>query len=420
MSAADALSSVLSPEALVTETGAEPTLGRPPEAVVRPGSTEEVATLMEWATREGVGVLPMASGRRVAGVGRDGRYVALVTERVAGIQEYEAADLTLTAGAGTRFSTIAEALAEHGQWAPFDPPHVSARSLGGLLATGDSGPLATGYGHLRNHALGATVVTGDGRVLRLGGKVVKNVAGFDVLKAVVGSRGTLAVITSATVRAFPAPQVDRALGLRADSVRDLLDVALEVGTAPILPASCVVVDGSPAYGRAATDGRAATAGRAATDGRARLVVRLHGARETVDADQRSLEGHLGVELRTVDEDASTVRDHAADHDIVVVASARPSRLGGLIEAVEALRPEAVFLDSYAGSLRAGLSDASPESLEDLRTRFEKEGGALSIRSRRVDPAVGAASSRPTAGEERLVRRLRAAFDPGEVLWPTRR
>lgn len=402
MSAAEALSTVLSPEALVPEKRAAPALGRPPEAVVRPGSTEEVAALMDWATREGVGVLPMASGRRVGAVARDGRYVALVTERLTGIEEYEAANLTLTAGAGTRFSTIAEALAEHGQWAPFDPPHVSARSLGGLLATGDSGPLATGYGHLRNHVLGATVVTGDGRVLRLGGKVVKNVAGFDVLKAVVGSRGTLAVVTSATVRAFPEPQEDRALGLDADSAGELLDVALEVGTAPVLPASCVVVDG------------------AAPDGRARLIVRLHGARETVDADRRSLERHLAVGLRILDLDPSKVRDHATDHDVVVVASARPSRLGGLLDAVEAIRPEAVFIDSYAGHVRAGLSHVAAESLEDLRRRFEAEGGAVRIRSRLVDPAIRAMGSRPTAGEERLTRRLEAAFDPGEVLWPCRR
>src|SRR5680860_1056589 len=104
----------------------------------------------------------------------------LSTARMSGVEIYEPADLTLTAGAGTPLRELAEALAPHDQWLPFDPPDADGRTLGGLVAAGLSGPLAAGYGPLRNHVLGATVVCGDGRVLRLGGRVVKNVAGFDL------------------------------------------------------------------------------------------------------------------------------------------------------------------------------------------------------------------------------------------------
>ena len=404
MSAAEALASILPPEALAPDTARQPALGRPPEAVVRPSSSEEVSRVVAWATEEGLGVLPVASGTRTTTVGRDGRYVALDTRRLSGIEEYEPADLTVTAGAGTSFSAVAEALAEHRQWAPFDPPRVAHRSLGGLVALGESGPLRMGYGELRNHVLGCRVVTGDGRVLRLGGRVVKNVAGFDVLKAVVGSRGTLAVVTSVTLRAFPVPQVDRVLGRFAGSVEALVDDAVQVGRAPVLPVSAVVVDaaGSP-------------------EGDAALLVRLHGARETVDADQRRLEHHLGGPMEPLDPTQwAGASDHADDHDVVVEASCLPSRLADVLEAVRALEPESVFLDGYAAMIRAGLSHTTAEVLVKARERIEAAGGALRIRSRRVDPGLEAAASRPTAGEDRLIRRLQAAFDPVEVLCPARR
>ena len=404
MSAGEALASILPPEALTPDTRRQPALGRPPEAVVRPADVEEVARVMSWATREGVGVLPVASGARTSRVGRDGRYVALDTRRLSGIEAYEAADLTLTAGAGTPFSSVSDALAEHGQWAPFDPPHVDRRSLGGLVALGESGPLRTGYGELRNHVLGCTVVTGDGRILRLGGRVVKNVAGFDVLKAVVGSRGTLAVVTSVTLRAFPVPQVDRVLGRFAPSVEALLEETQQVGRAPVLPVSCVLVDGVKSSGADAA-----------------LVVRLHGARETVDVDQRRLEDHIGVPMETLEPaEWADVPDHAEDHDVVIEASCRPSRLAPALEAVRALGPESIFVDGYAAMVRVGLSDTTAEALEEAREGIEGAGGALRVRSRRVDPGLEAAGSRPTSGEERLIHRLQEAFDPGGVLWPARR
>jgi glycolate oxidase FAD binding subunit len=156
-------------------------------------------------------------------------------ERIAGIQHFEPADLTLTAAAGTRVAEIEEALAPHGQWLPFDPPFAPRRSLGGLVASGARGPLSAAYGAPRDHVLGVTVVTGDGRVLELGGRVMKNVAGFDMVKLWVGSRGTLGVVVSATVRVFPTPEVDRALVLADRPVDELVRVGRLVATAPVAP-----------------------------------------------------------------------------------------------------------------------------------------------------------------------------------------
>lgn len=422
MTTSDALSDLLPPDALALEEYAAPALGRPPEAVVRPSSVGDVAKLLAWASREGVGVLPVASGRRAEPVGRDGRYVALATDRLAGIEEYEAADLTITAGAGTPLPTIAETLAENRQWAPFDPPHANGRSLGGLVATGESGALRTGYGDLRHHVLGMTVVTGDGRTLDLGGKVVKNVAGYDLVKAVVGSRGTLAVIASVCLRAFPRPAVDRVLVRSGSSLAELVAIGLEAGTAPILPASCVVVDRLEATG-----------------GSPAVVVRLHGAARTVDTEQGRLEDHLGVPLETwadvgaeagASQDPSgrasalleAVRDHASDHEAVIHASALPSRLLGVLDALEALEPDAVAVDTYSGFVRAGVDPARLDGgLADTRAAVERLGGAVRVD---VSGALGAypaaSGSHPSEGEALLIERLRSAFDPEGVLWPARR
>ena len=128
------------------------------------------------------------------------------TEKLSGILEYEPSEYTFTALAGTPLKDIAAALAENGQFLPFDPPLVEAgATLGGTVACGLSGPGRFRYGGLRDFFLGVRMVTGDGRVVFGGGKVVKNAAGFDIPKLVVGSLGRFGVLGELTFKVFPAP-----------------------------------------------------------------------------------------------------------------------------------------------------------------------------------------------------------------------
>ncbi len=384
-----------------------PWLAGRPEAVVHPESTEEVAATVRWAAAQGVGVAVVASGRRFEGArAMHGPFLLLCTDRLVGIDIYEPADLTITAKAGTPLTTLTATLAAERQWLPYDPPFVDDRTAGGLVATGESGPLWMGYGELRNHVLGATLVTGDGRVLRLGGRVVKNVAGFDLLKVVVGSRGRLGVITSVCLRAFPAPLTDRVLTVRSDAASDLVAVARSVGTAPVLPVSSVLMEPAPAPSAAAA-----------------LLVRLHGAEPTVEADQKTLERHCGVSFERADVTGATlaaVRDHATAGEATLGLSTLPSRLGEALSMVKDVFGSVPLLaDTYKATVRVALSAIEPEAVGRARAHIESLGGTLAMRTTRKDLDAQGLGTRPTPAVVELTGGLGKVFDPQGVLWPSK-
>ena len=134
-----------------------------------------------------------------------------------GIVEYEPGDLTLTARAGTALADLAAITRAEGQWLPLDPFGPAGGTLGATVATASAGPLASAFGTPRDHVLGCELVTGTGRVVRAGGRVVKNVAGFDLVRLSIGAWGTLGVITELSVRLRALPEVDRTVAVRVDA-----------------------------------------------------------------------------------------------------------------------------------------------------------------------------------------------------------
>jgi len=129
----------------------------------------------------------------------------------AGIVEYVPGDLTITALAGTPLAELERATSAERQWLPLDPFGVEGGTLGATIATASSGPLAHGFGGVRDNVLGIEVVTGRGEIVRAGGRVVKNVAGFDLTRLMIGAWGTLGAITEVTVRLRARPEVDRTI-----------------------------------------------------------------------------------------------------------------------------------------------------------------------------------------------------------------
>lgn len=151
--------------------------------------------------------------------------VKLSTTGLSGISEYDPSEFTFTAAAGTPVREIAAALAERGQYLPFDPMLADAgATLGGTVAAGLSGPGRFRFGGVRDFILGVRFVDGAGRLLRMGGKVVKNAAGFDLPKFFVGSLGRFGVLAELTFKVFPRPAAARTLRLDAATLADAVQI----------------------------------------------------------------------------------------------------------------------------------------------------------------------------------------------------
>lgn len=176
-----------------------------PQVVVRPQNPEEIAAVLRVAGAENWTVVPFGGGTRQQ-VGRKPEAVDIVlsTERLNRIEVYDPGDLTISLQAGVRVSSAIGACSEHRQLLPIESPPGS--TIAGALATGVSGPLRTAFGGLRDFCIGLSFISGDGASGRGGGRVVKNVAGYDLMKLMIGSYGSLGVIVSANFKLFPAPQ----------------------------------------------------------------------------------------------------------------------------------------------------------------------------------------------------------------------
>ncbi len=152
-----------------------------------------------------------------------------------GIVDYVADDLTITVRAGTTFEQIKSATRANNQWLPLDPFGGDAGTIGATIATGSSGPLSHGYGPARDFILGIEFVTGRGDIVRAGGRVVKNVAGFDLMRLLCGSWGTLGVITELTLRLYAVPKKERTLALMVPpgKLAELTGLLRKASVAPI-------------------------------------------------------------------------------------------------------------------------------------------------------------------------------------------
>jgi glycolate oxidase FAD binding subunit len=163
----------------------------------------------------------------------------------AGIKAYVPADLTITVGAGTSLSEMDAATREKKQWLPLDPYGSSDGSIGATIATASAGPLSSNFGLPRDLVLGLEFVNGRGEVVRAGGKVVKNVAGFDLTRLLTGSWGTLGVISEVTLRLYALPEADRTFVINlSDSERQTTAFLRAIVAAPLTPYAFVLVSAS--------------------------------------------------------------------------------------------------------------------------------------------------------------------------------
>jgi len=204
---------------------------------VEPRSAEEVCEVLRAAEREGRSVFPV--GASVQHDLRDdaspANAVVLKTTRMARLIEHEPADLVASAESGMTLADFNREVGRAGQWLPLDPPGGSAATLGGIVATGAAGAQGFGYGAPRSYVLGMKVALAGGRVIRVGGRVVKNVAGYDLCKLFTGSHGTLGVLLEITLKLRPRPRREATLAARSSDLSALLEASRAVAGSHLLP-----------------------------------------------------------------------------------------------------------------------------------------------------------------------------------------
>lgn len=167
---------------------------------VAPGSTGQISEVLRFANERGLSVVPTGGGTKVGWGNPVAPEIFLSLARMNAVREHAWQDLTCTVEAGCTWAAMQAALADHGQTVALDPLWPDHATVGGVVATNDSGALRLRYGGLRDLIIGMTIVLADGTIAKTGGKVVKNVAGYDLHKLMTGSFGTLGVITEVNFR----------------------------------------------------------------------------------------------------------------------------------------------------------------------------------------------------------------------------
>lgn len=177
-------------------------------AWLTPASLSELTYAVTEACNQGWRVLACGRASKLSWGGPlESLDLVVSTQQLTRIVDHAAADLTVTVETGLPLVTLQETLAKAGQFWPVNPLYPETATVGGLIATADTGSWRQGYGGVRDLLLGATLVRHDGQVAKAGGRVVKNVAGYDLMKLVTGSYGSLGVLTQVTLRLYPLPQV---------------------------------------------------------------------------------------------------------------------------------------------------------------------------------------------------------------------
>jgi glycolate oxidase FAD binding subunit len=211
-----------------------------PALVARPGSTEEVAGVLRAATEEGLTVVPRGNGTKMTwGLPPERADLVIDLSRMSAVLDHAAGDLIVQTQAGTPLTTVQETVSGAGQRLALDDP-LGAATVGGALATNLSGPRRMAFGSARDLLIGVTIVRADGVVAKAGGRVVKNVAGYDLGKLMIGSFGTLAVVTESVFRLHPLPAARRLVRAPFDGPEEAQRLAQAVLQAQVVPSALEV------------------------------------------------------------------------------------------------------------------------------------------------------------------------------------
>lgn len=217
--------------------------GKIPGCVVSPESPEQVAQILKYATEYGWAVIASGGATRLGIGNAPKKYdIALRTGNITRVRYYEPSDLTAGVGAGMTLQDLQALLEPDGLWLPLDPSGGSQSTIGGIVATNATGPLSHFYGAPRDMVVGMQVATPEGKLIRTGGRVVKNVAGYDLGKLLIGSHGTLGVITEVNLKLFPLLAERQTFVLSTGTLGIARDLRRSILSSPIEPLRMVLLD----------------------------------------------------------------------------------------------------------------------------------------------------------------------------------
>ncbi len=350
----------------------------------------------------------------------------LSTSHLDRLIDHAAGDLTITAQAGMPLATLQGILAQQNQFLPLDPPSAATCTLGGLIATGDSGPLRQGYGGVRDLLLGIDFVRYDGQAVKAGGRVVKNVAGYDLMKLFTGSFGTLGILTQVTFRVYPLPGAYRTVLVQGASV-PLGQIVQRLLASSLTPIAFEFLNGPRCQQHNLGSSPA-------------LLVRFGSVPASVVAQAEQLVA-LAQDLsqsRSQDLSTKVLGDETASEEAALwqALGANPTLGPGSLVCKVGLVPSAIapFLIQLAqispnasAQLRAGIGlgllalppETSIQVLERLRQHCETAGGFLTILEApdslktAIDPWGYPGNALP------VMREIKQRFDPQNALNPGR-
>ena len=412
-----------------------------PAMWVLPGSVEEVAALVRLANVRHAN-LTVAGGFTKQSMGSVPGNVDILlrTDRLNRILHFDPGDLTIGVEAGCRLGDVQRRVAESGLLLPLDAASAQQATVGGGLATASFGPLKHGYGGAREYCIGVSFVTGDGRIAKAGGRVVKNVAGYDLMKLMIGSHGTLGVITSANFKLFPAPKQTSTFVAEFAGCKEAAEFCGVVRRSPLSPI-CLEMISPRAHEYVGDSGEAWAvavqgAGSDAVLGRYRRELSGSTKRELAGTDEERfwrgvrefaetvakkhqnamvLEVHL--RLSAVAELLRAAERAATDNNLLFACVGRAG-IGSLVLALAPLSVDPPSVTQFANAV-AAIRKAMPEDGTSLVARCPREAKAyLSVWGRaHTLPAKGESGEGwgATSNDIEAMRAVKKALDPNGIM-----
>jgi glycolate oxidase FAD binding subunit len=386
-----------------------------PQTIVEPGDEQELAAVLKLANDEGLAVIPRGGGTKLGWGNPPKRAdVVLSTARLNRVLEHAWADLTVTVETGCTIQNLQDALARQGQRLALDPLWPQHATVGGVLATNDSGALRLRFGALRDLIIGVTLALPDGTLAKSGGKVVKNVAGYDLPKLVTGALGTLGVITSAVFRLHPLPKDTRTVSCIAGNPDDAQRLLLAIQDSQLAHSALQLRYAENAALQLDILFEATETALAAQIEKLQTIV---AAAKLIDSGPE-----IWKSRQALYDDANAGEAHLPVAKISVLPSCIAKTLKLLARISVNLRPIhfcAVVQATGLGCVRFEGSPASVAALLPvLRAEVERDGGSVVIADRGTALVPGDAWGSPGDALP-LMRSIKQQFDPKATLNPGR-